>query len=91
MGVQEPGGGERGIVEVDAHFEDGVLGYAEVAADWGHWRGGEGVGVGFGCGGRRGRRGRRGREDLGRSLEQRRWGRMRRELPRCPAGDEAVS
>lgn len=34
--VEEPAVGVGGIVEVDAAFEDGVLCYAEVAADWGH-------------------------------------------------------
>ncbi len=32
--------GVGGIVEVDAAFEDGVEGYAEVAAERGHGRGG---------------------------------------------------
>ena len=34
--VQEPAVGVGGIVEVDAAFEDGVGGYAEVAAERGH-------------------------------------------------------
>jgi hypothetical protein len=34
--VQQPALGVGGVVGVDAAFEDGVLGYAEVAADGGH-------------------------------------------------------
>ena len=29
--------GERWVVEVDAHFEDGVACYAQIAPDWGHF------------------------------------------------------
>lgn len=35
-GVEEPAGGVGRVVEVDSDFEDGVGGYAEVAADRGH-------------------------------------------------------
>ena len=38
-GVEEPAVEVGGVVEVDAAFEDGVRGYAEVAAEGGHARG----------------------------------------------------
>lgn len=34
--MQEPAVGVGGVVEIDAEFEDGVEGYAQVAADGRH-------------------------------------------------------